>query len=117
MNNNKYCELDPNKLCDNCNKCNLCDINPNKICNSCGECLNLDSMDYKEVIIEGVLDQDDKDDYIYDENTIIDKDDEFTSEDGVVFIEDVPGLKEKYQEKIDSLQKGSEVECNCHHEE
>ena len=56
----KYCELDPYKICDNCNKCNMCDLDPTKLCDNCGKCLGLNDRDYAKIIIDKVIVDDNK---------------------------------------------------------
>ena len=52
--------------CIGCNECNICDLDKNKICDNCGKCLNIDDKDYNEIIIDDILfekdysDQDDE---------------------------------------------------------
>lgn len=40
--------------CIECGECNRCDLDPEKICDNCKQCLSLDS-DYLAVHIDGVL--------------------------------------------------------------
>lgn len=53
MKKTKICELDENKICDNCNKCLYCDIDPIKLCNNCCACL--DEADYRAIRITGFI--------------------------------------------------------------
>ncbi|CCJ33825.1 hypothetical protein [Caloramator australicus] len=87
----QMCIFDKNKICDNCSDCNTCDLVEGKICDNCGKCLELDS-DYKEILIDGIIeDESEIDDYLYEENTL-----DFEEEDeNVLYIEDIPELKEK----------------------
>lgn len=96
----KYCELDKNKICDDCNQCNICDLDDTKICDSCGKCLGIeDDKDYIEVDIDGVFDESEEaEEYISDIPTT-------SSRDGVEYfefdyIEDIPELKKEYDQKI-----------------
>lgn len=41
--------------CIQCNECNICDLNPEKICDNCGKCLGDDSGDYREILIDDIL--------------------------------------------------------------
>ena len=47
------CQLENDKICDNCCECFVCDLNPEKICDNCAECLNLP--DYNSVVIDDIL--------------------------------------------------------------
>ncbi len=49
----KKCQLEDDKVCDNCCSCYICDLNPSKVCNNCAECLNLP--DYNSIIIDDIL--------------------------------------------------------------
>lgn len=51
---NKICELDENKICDNCGECDRCDLNPDKICDSCGKCIETDK-NYKVIKITKII--------------------------------------------------------------
>lgn len=39
--------------CIECGECNICDINPDKVCDNCGKCIEVES-DYAEIEIESV---------------------------------------------------------------
>lgn len=68
----------------------MCDLVEGKICDNCGKCLELDS-DYKEILIDGIIeDESEIDDYLYEENTL-----DFEEDENVLYIEDIPELKEK----------------------
>ena len=45
--------------CINCNECNMCDLEPGKICDNCEKCLKLSDNDYKEIIIDEILSEKD----------------------------------------------------------
>lgn len=102
MNSNiKYCELDPGKICDGCGKCNICDLDPNKICDSCGKCLGIDGVDYKEILIDGVVaDKAEIDDHLYDEVKSKDNECNIPKDSDLEYIEDNPELKKKYERKL-----------------
>ena len=36
----KKCIFDENKECNLCNECNICDLDSNKICDNCGKCID-----------------------------------------------------------------------------
>lgn len=46
----KMCVL-YNRPCDDCGECNRCDLDPNKICDNCFHCLDLETndQDYLEI--------------------------------------------------------------------
>lgn len=52
--NKKMCELDENKICDDCGECNICDFDKNKICDNCGKCIGMDA-DSRAIEIEDVI--------------------------------------------------------------
>lgn len=53
----KYCELNEEKICDNCGECEICDLDKNKICDNCCMCIGLEEeSDYKVVEVEEVED-------------------------------------------------------------
>lgn len=107
----KRCDLNPDKICDNCNECNICDLDPNKLCDSCGKCLNIDDRDFLDIEVDDVevLEED------YNISKEIDaeeiekwekvlkesNDDEIQLE----YIEDIPELKEEYDKKIAEILK------------
>lgn len=39
--------------CIECGECNMCDLDPDKICDNCGKCIEIDS-DYAEIEIESL---------------------------------------------------------------
>lgn len=39
--------------CIECGECNVCDLDSNKICDNCGKCINIDS-DYAEIEIDSI---------------------------------------------------------------
>jgi len=52
--NIKMCELDENKVCNDCGECNICDLDVNKVCDNCGKCIGLDA-DSRAIEIEDVI--------------------------------------------------------------
>ena len=131
----KYCVYDSEKICDECNKCNICDLDPNKICDSCGKCLLADNIiDYAEIKLDGVI-QDDMSihDYLY-ENEDMQLDDEEGSHNSVEdpfseekekgiqieYIEDIPELKSEYDKLFESIfsdEKNQSGHQHSHHDE
>jgi hypothetical protein len=122
-----YCEFNSNKLCDDCNDCNICDVDSTKICNSCGKCIELEGLDYERVIIEGLVENHEElDEYILDDDNLIsdiigDEDNEFAG--GFEYIEDIPELREEYEKRIEQILRGSVEDehsdvcdegCGCH---
>lgn len=117
----KYCDIYTNKICDDCNECNICDLDPNKLCDSCGKCIGLEgdeetlSADFLEIKIEGILDEEtDGEDYVLDEDVLDEEkaieDESLSSSDMPYdFIEDIPKLKKEYDIKINEIlnKKGS----------
>lgn len=71
----KICVLDETRLCTECNSCDVCDLDSNKKCNNCMECLNISRYDYKEIQIEGIIDAEEYDDYVYEEEILESKND------------------------------------------
>lgn len=52
---NKKCIFDENLDCTDCGDCEVCDLDKNKICDNCGKCLELKGQDSKSVIIDRVI--------------------------------------------------------------
>lgn len=107
----KYCEIYSDKICDNCNECNICDLDPNKLCDSCGKCIDLaEGIDYMEVDIDGVFDEDwEADEYITEESPSRAQFEESGEVEELEFdyIEDIPELKKEYDKKIYEILTGS----------
>ena len=64
--------------CFGCGECDICDLNPNKICDNCCVCIDKDA-DYKGIDIDEIieddsiiLDQEDLEEWKYDEDYIVD---------------------------------------------
>ncbi|MCL6559682.1 MAG: hypothetical protein K6U74_12985 [Firmicutes bacterium] len=49
----KKCQLEENKICDNCCECYVCDLDPNKICDNCARCIT--AADYTGIMIDDIL--------------------------------------------------------------
>lgn len=98
----KYCELNPDVECTNCNKCNVCDLDSGKLCDNCGKCIGLEDADYGEIEIEGILDNEyEVEDYICDKKELdrLHRMDSSLSKERAGdydFIEDIPELREKF---------------------
>lgn len=54
-----------------CGECNLCDLDPNKICDNCGKCIGLSGEggpEYRAIKVDGILGEGmDPDEYLYDD--------------------------------------------------
>lgn len=100
----KYCEIHPDKVCDNCNECNICDLDPNKICDNCGKCIGLTGdTDYLEVDVDGVIDEEwEAEEYLSEEWPVgsFDNENDEVQDHEFDYIEDIPELKQEYDEKI-----------------
>ena len=64
-------------------ECNLCDLDPGKICDNCGKCIGLgggaDAPEYRALKVDGIITGDmNPDDYLYDEETLADPEDDLT---------------------------------------
>lgn len=67
--------------CIECGECSMCDLDPNKICDNCGKCIGLDHTDkspeYRAIKVDGIIDETmDPNDYLYDEETLDDPEEE-----------------------------------------
>lgn len=87
------CILDNNINCTQCNQCNICDLDPNKVCDNCMKCLNISEVDYKEISIDGIIEEAEYDDYIYDEETLISDDDIMLRQS--IYIDDISNNNKK----------------------
>jgi hypothetical protein len=55
---NKKCVLS-NKPCNHCGECLYCDIDPEKLCDNCCQCIDpIDQADYTGIIIDKVVEID-----------------------------------------------------------
>lgn len=41
--------------CIDCGECNRCDLDPEKICDNCGKCLGDPDADYRSILIDAIL--------------------------------------------------------------
>lgn len=56
----KMCEL-YDRECIGCGECDRCDLDPNKICDNCMKCVNGDN-EYRAITVDGIqLTEDEKD--------------------------------------------------------
>ena len=49
----KECILEPGENCVECGRCDCCDLDPDKICDNCLRCLG--DADYSGIIIEKII--------------------------------------------------------------
>ncbi|MGE5631673.1 MAG: hypothetical protein ACM3TR_11325 [Caulobacteraceae bacterium] len=73
----KECVL-MDRECIDCGECDRCDLDPNKICDNCCKCIDLDA-DYKSIDIDEIIededlvtDDEDLGNWKYDEDYIVD---------------------------------------------
>ena len=50
----KWCVLTDGKRCDECGECQRCDLDPEKICDNCMKCVNTGA-DYSAVEIDEII--------------------------------------------------------------
>ena len=50
----KMCVLDEEVECNDCGECLRCDLDPNKICDNCMKCVNSEGAEYRAILITGV---------------------------------------------------------------
>lgn len=70
MPNKKECVLE-DKECIDCGECDICDLNPDKICDNCCQCIDGDA-DFRGIYIDDIIENDAEEEEI--ENTIFKKD-------------------------------------------
>ena len=77
----KECVL-MDRECTNCGECNICDLDPNKICDNCCACIDK-AADYKSIEIDEIIedesaaeDMQNLEDWMYEEDYIVDYSDE-----------------------------------------
>lgn len=51
------CELNEEKVCNDCGECNYCDLDPDKICDNCCKCLG--DADSRAIKIIGIIPDED----------------------------------------------------------
>ena len=54
----KQCVIE-DKSCIYCGECDICDLNNNKICDNCGKCIESDA-DFKAIEIDEIIQNKDK---------------------------------------------------------
>lgn len=82
----KECVL-MDRECTDCGECNICDLDPNKICDNCCRCIDKDA-DFKSIEIDEIIedesmveDIEDLEDWRYKEDYIVDYSEENENED------------------------------------
>lgn len=66
----KECVLS-DKECIDCGQCDICDLDSDKICDNCCKCIDGDA-DYKGLYIDDIIDSEDKEEEV--ENEIFEED-------------------------------------------
>ena len=51
----QYCLYDAEKSCTSCGECDRCDLDPDKICDNCCQCIDDSSADYAEIAIDDMI--------------------------------------------------------------
>lgn len=91
----KICILNPNKVCDNCNECNICDLDRNKICDNCGKCLELEGIDIRAIKVDEIIQGNEQVPDLWEEEKDHTNEDDFVYE----FIDDIKDLKDLIAEE------------------
>lgn len=57
--------------CIECGDCSICDLDPNKICDNCGKCIGMNGeLEYRAIMVDGIITADmNPADYLYDSET------------------------------------------------
>lgn len=112
----KMCILDERKKCNECGNCDICDLNPDKICDNCGKCINMENGEGKDILIDKIIEDPDeikeyeegfsKDNLTgSDENLLNDYDDDYVRDEkddlpsDLELIDDIDGLSEMLQDE------------------
>lgn len=89
----KECVL-TDRECTGCGECNMCDLDPNKVCDNCCKCIDI-AADFKSVEIDEIIedetmlpDADELSTWKYDDDFIVDY-----KEDAAAVEEDAPKKK------------------------
>lgn len=51
----KQCDLYEGRLCIDCGECGVCDLDPNKVCDNCMACVKKYHSDYVAIEIDEVI--------------------------------------------------------------
>ncbi|MBQ3485719.1 MAG: hypothetical protein IJA77_09525 [Clostridia bacterium] len=49
----KLCLLVDDKICNGCGECDRCDLDPEKLCDNCMKCMG-DAVDFRAIAISGI---------------------------------------------------------------
>ena len=49
----KLCLLVDDKICNGCGECDRCDLDPEKLCDNCMKCMG-DAVDFRTITISGI---------------------------------------------------------------
>lgn len=49
----KLCLLVDDKICNGCGECDRCDLDPEKLCDNCMKCMG-DAVDFRAITISGI---------------------------------------------------------------
>lgn len=99
-----YCIFEEGKSCSDCGKCDICDLNPNRICNNCAKCLEKDGFDMRSITIDGIA-QEEEDITDFDmpnstDNSLVGDDEEgITDTENIELIDDIEGLRELLEDE------------------
>ena len=58
----RRCQLYDDRNCTECGECSRCDLDPNKLCDNCMRCIKRPTADYAAIEIDEVMDGFDDDD-------------------------------------------------------
>ncbi|GLC32677.1 hypothetical protein [Clostridium omnivorum] len=111
----KKCIFNKEIMCSDCGECDICDLDKNKICDNCGRCLeNTDNKDYRTLDVDTIIDEDYSQEEDFDvylekidsqnenmERVVGKSSSEFIDneiQDEWILIDDIPGLKEMLEE-------------------
>lgn len=94
-----------NEIFDDFDGDDICDLDPSKMCDSCEKCLGLDISDYREIRLDGLINElSEVEEYILQDDTLSkSSDDDVVDSFEVQYIEDIPELKEEYDKKVNEL--------------
>ena len=58
----KKCVLYEDRICVECGECDMCDLDPNKVCDNCMQCIRSDA-DYRAIEIDGIFESESEEKY------------------------------------------------------
>lgn len=59
-NETKKCILYDNRFCTHCGECDMCDLDPSKVCDNCEKCLHAEDNDYNVLELDMHLETEDE---------------------------------------------------------